>query len=83
MGNMNTAASIDSEINRYLSQLNTRQKKTVLTVVKTFAEEQSDWWNEISDEQQQAIEKALTEVNEGKLTPHETVMKKYQKWLKK
>ena len=80
---MNTAISIDQEINKYLSQLNTKQKKTVLTVVKTFAEEQNDWWNEISFEQQQAIDIALAEMHDGKLTPHDTVMKKYKKWLKK
>jgi predicted transcriptional regulator len=42
-----------------------------------------DWWDEISTEQQQAIDKALVEVKEGKLTPHEEVMKKYKRWLRK
>ena len=46
-------------------------------------EEQEDWWNEISKEQQKAIDKALTEMKEGELTTHEEVMKKYKKWLKK
>jgi len=80
---MNAAKSLDEEIIRHLPQLNTKQKRTVLTVVKTFMEEQEDWWNEISKEQQKAIDKALTEMKEGELTAHEEVMKKYKKWLKK
>jgi len=36
---MSTARSIDNEINQYLPRLSDRQKQTILTVVKTFAEE--------------------------------------------
>jgi hypothetical protein len=36
MGSVNT---LDKEINHYLPRLSSRQKQTVLTVVKTFAEE--------------------------------------------
>ena len=80
---MNAATSLDKEITQYLPQLNVKQKRTVLTVVKTFMEEQKDWWDEIGQEQQQAIDKALTEMKAGKLTPNDEVMKKYKKWLKK
>ena len=80
---MNTATALDKEINQYLPQLNVKQKRTVLTVVKTFMEDQQDWWDEIGEEQQNAIDKALAEMKAGKLTPHDEVMKKYKKWLKK
>ena len=36
---MGKAKSIDKQITHYLPQLGSRQKQTVLTVVKTFAEE--------------------------------------------
>jgi putative addiction module component (TIGR02574 family) len=39
---MNAATKLDKQINDYLIQLNNKQKKAVLTVVKTFAEEQED-----------------------------------------
>jgi len=54
----------------------------VLSVVKNFAEEQKDWWDEISKEQQLAIDESIAEMKEGKLTPHTEVMKKYSKWMK-
>jgi len=77
---MSAATSLDKEIAQYLPRLNLKQKRTVLTVVKTFMEDQQDWWNEISED---AIDKTLVEMKTGKLTPHDEVMKKYKKWLKK
>jgi len=44
---MSAATVLDKQINNYLVQLNTKQKKAVLTVVKTFVEyqdqEDSPW----------------------------------------
>ena len=37
-----------------------------------------DWWDTISKEQQQAIDKALLEVKAGKVTTHEKVIEKYR-----
>ena len=42
---MGAAKPIVQEITQYLGQLNTEQQKAVLTVVKTFAKEES-WWND-------------------------------------
>lgn len=79
---MGAAKLLVNEITNYLGQLSVEQQKAVLTVVKTFAAEQNDWWNEINQEQQKAIDKALKEMKSGKLTPHADVMKKYKKWMK-
>jgi hypothetical protein len=45
---MSAATALDKQITNYLIQLNTKQKKAVLTVVKTFAEEgdYSHWKDE-------------------------------------
>jgi hypothetical protein len=44
---MGALSTIDKQINHYLLHLNEKQKKAVLKVVKTFAEEQeySPWEN--------------------------------------
>lgn len=78
---MGAAKPLVQEITHYLGRLSAEQQKAVLTVVKTFAAEQGDWWNEISQEQQAAIDKALKEMKAGKLTPHDEVMKKYKRWM--
>lgn len=74
---------IDQEITQYLPHLSARQKQAVLNVVKTFAAEPQDWWNEISKEQQRAIDESVVEMKAGKLTPQADVMKKHKKWLNK
>lgn len=78
---MDAATPLVAEINQYLTRLNTEQQKAVLTVAKTFAAAQEDWWDEINTEQQQAIDNALSEMKAGKLIPHEEVMAKYSQWL--
>jgi predicted transcriptional regulator len=70
--------SLDKEIASHLHLLSAEQKKTVLTVVKRVTVEKQDWWDEISTEQQIAVDKALADMKAGKLTPHEEVMKKYK-----
>jgi predicted transcriptional regulator len=76
---MNAASILDKKIVQCLPHLSKKQKKTVLTVVKTFVEQQKDWWDDISEEQQQAIDKSLEEMKAGKVTPHNKVMQKYKK----
>jgi post-segregation antitoxin (ccd killing protein) len=76
---MNTANSLDTAITKCLPQLSIKQKRTVLTVVKTLAEQQKDWWLDISQEQQAAIDKSLLEMKEGKLTAHHKIISKYKK----
>ena len=47
---MGAVKAIDKQINNYLGQLNEKQKKAVLTVVKTFADEKVayDYWEDES-----------------------------------
>lgn len=45
---MNTIARLDKQIANYLELLNTKQKKAVLSVVKAFAEEEKEMWEDDS-----------------------------------
>jgi predicted transcriptional regulator len=80
---MQATRIIDREIALYLPRLSDQQKQAVLGVVKSFAADQQDWWDEIGKEQQDAIDKSLAEMKAGKLIPQDAVSKKYKKWLKK
>jgi hypothetical protein len=62
------AKLLDHEIAQYYPQLSNQQKQAVLSVVKTLAAKQRDWWDEISEEQREAIDKSLAEMKSGKLT---------------
>jgi predicted transcriptional regulator len=77
------AKVLDEEINHYLGSLNTHQKEVVLSVVKTFAHEESEWWDTVEDSAKESIERGLKQSKEGNVIPHSEVMKKYKKWLSK
>ena len=46
-------------------------------------EKEYDWWNELPEEVQQEIDLSAQEAKQGKAIPHEQIMKKYAKWLRK
>jgi predicted transcriptional regulator len=40
-------------------------------------------WGSLTVAQKKSIEQGLDDAKNGRVTPHEEVMKKYSKWLKK
>ena len=80
---MGAAKVLDIEINHYLEHLNNHQKEVVLSVVKTFANEEDEWWDSVEDAAQQSIKRGLKQAKEGNVIPHAAIMKKYQKWASK
>ncbi len=67
---MSATTILDKQINNYLVQLNTKQKKAVLTVVKTFVEEQkeSDWWKDADFVGE--LDRRSAELGSGKVKGH-------------
>lgn len=43
--------------------------------------EQADWWDQVSEAEKASIEKGLADAESGKLEPHSTARKRYEKWL--
>ena len=80
---MGAVKILDKEINHYLGHLNTHQKEVVLSVVKTFAQEENDWWDAVEESAGESIKRGLKQADSGQVIPHEEVMKKYKKWLSK
>jgi hypothetical protein len=63
---MNTSKTLDKEIRDYLPRLSSRQKQTILTVVKTFAEEDDE--EILNDELFLAeMDKRFSEMEHGKI----------------
>ncbi len=61
---MGVVKSLDKEINYYLDHLNTKQKKVVLSVVKTFANEEENWWDDESFVKE--MDRRVEELESGK-----------------
>ena len=78
---MDTASILNEEINQYLDHLNTHQKEVVLSVVKAFVHEETEWWDKVEGDAKESIARGMKQAKEGNVIPHEEVMKKYNKWL--
>jgi hypothetical protein len=42
----------------------------------------SDWWNQITQEEKESINRGLNDLEQGKVYSHDQIRKKYEKWLK-
>ncbi len=60
---METTKPLEKEINHYLSRLNTREQQVVLSVIKSIAGEDEEWWND--DEYMAELDKRVAEVEGG------------------
>lgn len=50
-------------------------------VAKLRDESVSDWWNEISEAEQESIAKGIEQADAGQLRHHSDARAKYEKWL--
>jgi len=58
--------------------------QTLIEKIKLLKETQAtktDWWEEISQAEKDAIDQGLKEAENSKVTAHEEVRKRYKKWL--
>ncbi|KMQ70264.1 hypothetical protein [Chryseobacterium koreense] len=79
---MNTDLQIQNKKLELIQWLSTLEDSSIIEkLLKLRKEETKDWWNSISNEEKESIEKGIAEANEGKLEPHATARKMYEKWL--
>jgi hypothetical protein len=57
--------------------LQTQKESLLVKIKKVFDEEQTDWWDAMGPEEKQEVETGLSEADEGMLTPHKKVMKRF------
>ena len=76
MGNMANEA-IKLELIEWLTHLEDDATIKYLKVVKDSRDKNSDWWNDLTEEQIRGIEQGLRDIDEGRVTPHDQVKKKY------
>jgi len=78
--------NIEFEKNWLLEKIAGIKSEKLISRLKAVIKEETetvDFWDELHDEIKVEVELAITEIQEGKFTPHEEVMKGYEKWLKK
>ncbi len=65
------------ELIEWLSRLKDNATLEYLKTVKDSKTKNYDWWNDLTEDQKQGIERGLRDIDEGKTVPHEQVKKKY------
>jgi len=58
--------------------LNTNNPKIIESIKQVFRKEKIDIWDQLTPEQQSEIELGLHQINEGKVSDYETIMKKHR-----
>jgi len=67
---------------QYLLNINSEK---AISRIKDFIvdQKQDDFWDELPQEVKMEVEEAISQLKNGEGIPHDKVMKKYEKWLKK
>lgn len=63
--------------------LNTNDKELINYIKAIFSSEPKNWWEELPDEIKASVDRGLKQASNKQTLPHNQVMKKYSKWLKK
>lgn len=69
--------AIKLELIEWLTKLKDNETIEYLKVVKDSKSENHDWWNDLTDEQIQGIQRGLKDIDEGRIVSHNDVKKKY------
>ena len=69
--------AIKLELIEWLTHLDDDATIKYLKVVKDSSSQNKDWWDDLTEEQIQGIERGLRDIDEGRVTPHDQVKKKY------
>lgn len=64
---------------KYLDNADEKTIKMVFAMLEVDAEK--DWWEDLPDAAKKSIEQGLKDIEDGNVTLHKEVMKKYKKWL--
>lgn len=78
---MKGVTTLRKEVKRYIDTADEKVVKMIHAMLEV--EQESDWWEELSEEAKASIDQGLKDAQAGRVVPHEVVMKKYRKWLSK
>jgi predicted transcriptional regulator len=76
---MNDIKTLKNRAKKYLDNADEKTIRMVYAMLEIEAE--SDWWDELPQDAKDSIERGLKDIENGDVSPHEEVMKKYKKWL--
>ena len=75
---MKEAVTLRRETKKFIDKADFKTVRMVHALLE--AEQESDWWDDLTPEARSSINRGLKDAAEGKTISHEAVMKKYRKW---
>jgi len=69
--------AIKLELIEWLTKLDDKDTLQYLKVVKDSSSLNHDWWNDLTPEQIQGINRGLKDIDEGRIVSHEDVKRRY------
>jgi hypothetical protein len=79
---MNVNLNILNQKLELIQWLSTIEDSSIIEKIMDLRKKESkDWWNSISENEKEFIELGLKDAESGKLNPHSTARKLYEKWL--
>ena len=79
---MKTEMNIQNKKLELIQWLSTIEDSGIIEKIMDLRNKESkDWWNLISENEKDAIEQGLKDADSGKLNPHTSARKLYEKWL--
>ncbi len=68
---------IKLELIEWLTKLEDEETIAYLKIVKDSSENGTDWWDEISAEEKQSIQRGLKDIEEGRIFQDKEIRQKY------
>jgi len=65
------------ELIEWLKNLDDDEIISYLLIVKNSKESNSDWWDDLTDDQKLAVQRGLDDIDNGRITPHNEITQKY------
>ncbi len=69
--------AIKLELIEWLTKLNDNDTLDFLKIIKESRKVNQDWWFDLTNEQKRGIERGLSDIDSGKVTPHSEIANKY------
>ena len=76
---MDEVTILKNKAKEYLDNADEKTVKMIYAMLEVDA--QNDWWDDLPEPAKDSINRGLKDVENGKVTTHKEVMKKYEKWL--
>lgn len=76
-----SVAELRKKVKKHIDNADERVLKMIDAML--VADQEEDWHDALPNEAKLSIQKGLEDIKQGKIVPHEIVMKKYEKWLTK